>query len=372
PGWWRRRVWIHLAVGLATVGVAQLLLSRAFTAPGSHYPFDAKGLLAIGGFCAIGAALTRGSGDQRLLKMMFGAYATMAVVAYAVSSPLGGNAGRLLLFMGTPLILLPLAARGFRPRGAAALIVAATVSWQTVPVMTGWSATASARAPSREFWFPVEAFLDRHADPSYRVEVVATSHTWEAYYLARRGVPLARGWYRQDDWPENAALYKPLTIPGYHAWLRRMAVRYVLVPNDPLDTFTLGEVDRIRNGPGLDLAARVGGWSIYELRNPTPIATPRDGARVRTLTAKGLTLAVSRPGTYRLRLRYTPYWRVSRGVACVAPRGPFDTELRVAEAGTVRLDFRVGARTVVRTALGAAGAPCDDSGRPAAVAQRAR
>ena len=41
----------------------------------------------------------------------------------------------------------------------------------------------------------------------YRVEAVATSGHWDAYYLADKGVPLARGWYRQDDFPENAVLY---------------------------------------------------------------------------------------------------------------------------------------------------------------------
>ncbi|MEW6583877.1 MAG: hypothetical protein AB1416_14075, partial [Actinomycetota bacterium] len=244
------------------------------------------------------------------------------------------------------------------PRGVAVAVVAGMVAWQALPAVAGWSATRGARAPSREFWYPVEAFLARHHDPNHRVEVVATMDNWEAYYLARRGVPLARGWYRQDDWPSNAALYGSLTIPQYQAWLRRMAVRYVLLPDDPLDPSTRHEAERVRGGAGLEVAARVGGWTIYELPDATPIATPRDAIRVRKLTAERITLAVRRPGVYHLRLRYTPYWRVVGGGACAAPRGKFGTELRVWRPGTVTLAFAVGVREMVGTALGDQASGC--------------
>src|SRR5258708_28344939 len=41
----------------------------------------------------------------------------------------------------------------------------------------------------------------------------------------------ARGWYRQDDFPENAVLYDhELTSAQYVQWLHERAVKYVLVP----------------------------------------------------------------------------------------------------------------------------------------------
>ena len=64
---------------------------------------------------------------------------------------------------------------------------------------------------------------------------------------------------------------------------------------------------------------------------------------------------MSRPGVYRLRLRYTPYWRVERGVACAAPREPWGTELRVTRAGVIRLSFDVDLGTVVGAVLGSDG-----------------
>jgi hypothetical protein len=371
PGWWRRRAALPLAGGLGAIAIGEVFLLRAFTAPGSHYPFDPKDALATAGFCAVGVALTHGSRDQRPLRMLFAAYAVLAAGAYAFSSPLGGNVVRLLLLMGTPLLLLPLAARGFRPRGVAVAVLAGTLVWQALPAVAGWSATRGAQAPSREFWYPVEAFLDRHRDPNYRVEVVATSDNWEAYYLARRGVPLARGWYRQDDWPANAALYRPLSVAGYQRWLRRMGVRYVLLPNDPLDPSTRYEAERLRDGAGLDVVARIGGWTVYELPGATPIATPRGAISVRRMTAEEVTLAVSRPGVYHLRLRYTPYWQVTRGAACVAPRAPFGTELRVMAPGLVRIEFHVGVGTMVSTALGGDGSGCPDPPPPSAPATSA-
>src|SRR3954447_19102726 len=110
-----------------------------------------------------------------------------------------------------------------------------------------------------------------------------------------------------------------------------MGVRYVLLPHDPLDYSAVNEAKLLRSGEsGLPVVARVGGWTVYELPRASPIATPADGISVLKLTSGSVSLRASRPGVYRLRLRYTPYWRVERGSACAAPRQPWGTELRVA------------------------------------------
>ena len=63
-------------------------------------------------------------------------------------------------------------------------------------------------------------------------------------------------------------------------WLRRLAVSYVLLPDDPLDPPAEAEAAIVRSGRGLRLVARLGGWSVYRLPHPTPIATPARGIRV--------------------------------------------------------------------------------------------
>jgi hypothetical protein len=254
--------------------------------------------------------------------------------------------------MGAPLLLVPLAARGFRPRGVAVALLGGTLLWQTFPAVTGLRAATAVRSSSEEFWYPVEAFLAEHGDPNHRVEVVATDHHWEAFYLARRGVPLTRGWYRQDDFPANQDLYGELTATKYHTWLRRLGVRYVFLPDDRLDYSAEEEAALLRVSQVLPEVARVGRWTVFEVPNATPIATPGASIQVRDISAEEVTLEAARAGNYRLRLRYTPYWRVVRGEACAAPREPWATELRVTKPGIVTLRFDVGVGKVVKTVLG--------------------
>jgi hypothetical protein len=356
PGWWRRRANLGLAVGAASIAGIQALLLRGFASADAHYPFDPKDALAIAGFCAAGLLLTWGLPDQRPLRGLFVGYAALGALAFAVASPLGGNAVRLLLLMGAPLLLLPLAARGFRPRAIAAVVLVGVLVWQALPAAAGWRTASESRAQHEDFWYPVIAFLEQNADPGHRVQVVATADNWEAFYLAKRGVPLARGWFRQDDFPANEVLYDRLSPLGYRSWLRRTGVRYVLLPRDPLDYSARNEAALLRSGTsGLRQVVRVGGWTVYELPNATPIATPAGDIEVLRLTSNSVTLRADRPGVYRLRLRYTPYWRVERGAACAAPRKPWGTELRVQRAGLVRLSFDVELGTFVGAVLGSDG-----------------
>ena len=371
PRWWQRHGVRTLALGLATVVGAATLMWRAFSTPGGEYPFDILDLAVVLAFCAAGWLLARGRPDLRVLLGIFGVYALLAVTAFAISSPIGANVGRLLLFMGAPLLLIPLAARRFEPRGLTVAVLAGALLWQTFPAVAGLRTANSVRSSNEEFWYPVEAFLAAHGDPNHRIEVVATDQHWEAFFLARRGVPLTRGWYRQDDFPANQDLYGELTATKYHTWLRRLGVQYVFLPDDKLDYSAQAEAALLRESQVLPLVARIGDWSVYEVPNATPIATPPDLIEIRRIDAREVTFEVKRAGNYRLRLRYTPYWRVIRGDACVAPREPWATELRVAQPGTITLRFEVGVGKVVKTVLGRE-AVCDDpaTADPAEVPRR--
>ena len=54
------------------------------------------------------------------------------------------------------------------------------------------------------YWAPAGISFLHARDRQHRVEVVASWGHWEADYLPRAGIPIARGWFRQDDFPQNA------------------------------------------------------------------------------------------------------------------------------------------------------------------------
>ena len=83
---------------------------------------------------------------------------------------------------------------------------------------------------------------------------------WEAAYVAPY-FPLARGWERQLDTANNALFYVPgrLNDRTYRAWLFANGVRFVALPDVPLDYAALAEGEpraRRRAGPAAGLAQR--------------------------------------------------------------------------------------------------------------------
>jgi hypothetical protein len=349
--WWRKRRHVALAAGVLAILALEWLQMRAFERAGARYPADVGDAIPIAVLCAAGLALAGRLPGQRLMRAILVAYAALGVVALTVPSALGGNWVRLAVYMGAPLLLVPMAARGFRPRAVVLPFLALALAWHASYVVGVGLQSSASRSAGEDFWRPAEAFLARHADPGHRVEVVATTGKWEAYYLPRRGVPIARGWFRQDDWPQNAPLYEPLDAATYRRWLRDMGVRYVLLPDDHRDGSARTEALLLRRGGALPEAARLPGWIVYELPHATPIATPAAGARVTALDDESVTLRVRRAGEYRLRLRHTPYWRVE-GNACVAPRSPWGTTLRARGPGTVVLRIDVTPARMLDAVLG--------------------
>ena len=214
PGWWRRRRLLAAAAGVCAIVALAWLQQRAFARAGTRYPANLSEAITIALWCAAGLALAWRVAGQRLMLAVFAVYAALGAVALAVPSPLGGNWVRLAVFMGVPLLLVPMAARRFRPLALVLPVLAIALASQTAYVVGVARESAASRSSEEAFWRPVQGFLASHATPDYRVEAVATTGHWEAYYLPRHGIPIARGWFRQDDWPQNAALYDEPLTPG--------------------------------------------------------------------------------------------------------------------------------------------------------------
>ena len=168
-----------------------------------------------------------------------------------------------------------------------------------------------------------------------------TADHWETRYVALRR-PLARGWERQLDVKLNPLFYEhgALTPASYRAWLDRLAVRYVALPGVELDPSGEREGALVRSGmvPGLKEVWRGGDWRLFRVAGDRPLARPP--ARVTQMRLDGLTLTAPRPLTTVVRVRFTPYWRLTGGPGCVSEAPGGWTRVRLDRAGSARLETR--------------------------------
>jgi hypothetical protein len=338
-----RRHWAAFAVVVVSL-LAGVLLQRAFPS-GGIYPYNWGDALVVVAFSLAGLYVTGRSPRARSLRMLFVAYLVLNLVAFLFKSPVGSNATRLFAVAGAPLLWLAANVSRQRSRAIVFPLLAATAALQVGPwIRDAYSAWGNP-AESAAYWRPAERFLRSSGDGQHRVEAVATWGHWEAYYLARAGFPLARGWFRQDDFPENRVLYSHhLTAAAYDRWLRLLGVRYVVLPDATLDYSSQAEARLIESGrSGLRLAFESTHFRIYELPHPTPIvsvsAPAGATARLLRLSTSGVEFYASAPGSYLVRVRYTPYWTPDGSAACVTRGADGMTEVRTSEDGLVDLDL---------------------------------
>ena len=327
------------AAALLPVG----LLAVAFPEGGSE-PFGLATMLPVLVLAAL--ALTTAPPTAVTLRAGIAIYVLAMVVVYLVASPIGSNIARLGTFVAAPMAALLWSRR--RPvLLAVAALPLLYVGW-AAPVRDVVSASNDESATTG-YYQPVVRFLRRESaapNAPFRTEIPFTRFHWEAWVVARE-FPLARGWERQLDIADNPLFYRGhLTAATYDRWLHDNAIRFVAAPDAPLDYSAQREKALIDSGlPYLHLVMRSAHWRVYAVAHPTPIASG-----VATLTRLGpdsLTLRARRPGTVHLRVRFTPYWELSRGSGCVAPDGRW-TRLTLRRAGPDRLatDFsltRIGA-----------------------------
>jgi hypothetical protein len=276
----------------------------------------------------------------RPLAAFFALWALVCLTAFVVPSPFGDNLTRLRGIL-LPLVLLAAILARFRPRALALAAIAAAVGFNIGPDASAVpKRIEDARTAQEAFWAPALEFVRAHSAPPQRVEVVPTFGHWEAWWVPKGGFALARGWYRQLDVTENPELYRnPLDPAEYRSWLRRMAIRYVLVPDVRLGPHgARDEANLLLSGrSGLVRVFASRDWSIYELRDVPGILTGPAPASLDELTHDRAAGRVDAPGVYRLRLRYTPYFRVRRGDVCLVPRSDGMTEIVARAAGPFEL-----------------------------------
>jgi hypothetical protein len=334
----------ELTLPLATLAGAtaiELVLLRLFPARG-RFPFSLGEFAAACVFCGLGILLTWRIATAAVLRWTYVVYLAACTAAYLVPSGLGENIAR-LRYAAIPIAILTLSLRRWRPLPLAVLALSLAVSWNVTPLAASYVKTSADPASDPGYWTPAMSFLRSHLSPSYRVEAVDTVGHWPAAYLPAAGIPIARGWFRQDDFPRNGVLYGELDRAAYVAWLRSLAVRYVVLPDAPLDYSAREEGALLRSGhSGLDVAFRSAHTTVYAVPAPLRIVTGPGPARVLSLGQNQITVSLGRPGRYRIAANWSPYWRVSTGCLTKSPDGM--VLLGTARAGIVRLDLSVNAR----------------------------
>jgi hypothetical protein len=369
-----RRGWQALAAACAMASVlaspvagAFLLLAAVARAAGGRPQWWRAGLLGLPVLAGGGAlaALFPEGGDDRFVASAFWPMLAISAVAVAllaprrrmwltaglltlamlaaaffVPTPFGQNALRLPVLLGPAALLL--APRAGVPALGRAAVIAVLLYLAWLPAVRAVGEAHGDPSTRAAFWDAPRAFLDRAAQPGERVEVAFTRNHWEVAYLADM-VPLARGWERQLDKKANPIFYdgRPLTPARYHRWLRSNAVRWVALPDAPLDFSGRTEAALLRRGaPFLRLAHESPGWRIFEVLGAEPPAS--GGARITAAGPNGFDVEAAAPTV--VRQRFTPYWRADG--ACVTRAADGWTQVAPTRKGAVRVRarFHLGGR----------------------------
>jgi hypothetical protein len=343
----------RIAAPAAAVGLLATIegaLVVAFPTVG-HFPFPTTDLLAALVFSLTGAVLLARIERARPLALFFAGYSLLCLVSYAVPTELGSNVSR-IRFAAFPLAVLTMALRRWRPLPVTLVAATLALSWNVSPVVLALVRSDGDPELSVAYWRPATEFLRAHRDPSFRVEAVDTAKHAPAFYLAGAGVPLARGWFRQDDFPLNQVLYEDELRPvDYLRWLRELSVRWVVLSTAPPDYSSKAEAALLRSGrSGLPIAFRSPRITIFRVPDPRPLLTGPGEARVLRFGHDRVVVWTAAAGTYRLGVRWSPYWRASAG--CLTEGADGMLRLATAAPGQATLRFESGLGAIVRHLAG--------------------
>jgi hypothetical protein len=347
------------AVGLVHVAGAELAVLMLFPSGNGVYPFHVADFLGVLGVCALGVLVGRRAKMAGPIVAFYVLWGLGSVFVFVVRSPLGDNWTRLGAF-SLPLMLLTAALADFRPRRLVVVALADALAFNIVPYLLLIPYRLDNRPATSSFWQPAIGYLEAHAKPGFRVEVVPTAAHWESYWIPKAGFPLARGWYRQTDMVANPPLYTThLDAATYRRWLRTDAVEYVLLASTPLDWDGGPQEARVLQSAwsGLQVVYRSKDWTIYRLPHATPLLTGPAKARVTAVGHTSIRGVVAAPGRYLLRTHYSPYWNL-QGVGCVrkAPGSMVWLEMRA--GGAFKLSMPGSADGLIDAATAKHHGPC--------------
>ncbi len=326
-----------LLLGIASV---ELVVMGLFPSKGI-YPFNVYDMFCVVALCTVGALLARHARNGRAIGVFFVLWGLASIVCYLFATPVGDNVTRLRAFV-LPVMLLTAVLARFRPKPLVVLALVGALGYNLVPMLMLVPYRLDGRPASASFWQPALTYLERYSGPNFRVEVVPTAAHWEAYWIPRAGLPLARGWYRQLEIADNPTLFHGKLTPAvYRTWLDQMGVKYVLLPAtklDPVDSHA--EAALLRSGAaGLAPVFTSPTGTIYAVAHPSPLLTGPGPSMITALGHQDVVGWVGQAGRYSLRVRYSRYWQVQPAGACIRKTDTGMITLRLPRSGAFTLRF---------------------------------
>jgi hypothetical protein len=368
-----------IAIGAAATSPL-LLMTVVVGSEGGTFPFRGGHFLLSSALLALAWMVV----PNRIVRIGLAISVAASVVLFVVPTPLGGNFVRLAQFIAVPLAVAG-AVRFAHPKAGEAHVTIAVRLLVIGGALTGavwtlhhavvaavdWAGDAST---DRSFHQPlIDEVRARNSDglPLGRLEIPFTANHWESYYVADQ-VPYIRGWERQIDLSRNAVLYDPsLTADQLHAWALVNAVRWIALPDAPLDLGGQPEADVLNGGgarsgaaDGFELVWQNDDWRLYEVLDHQPIVEPpavlvsQSPDEIVVSTTEAATVIVRyhfQPGTsISLAASQQPSASDGRSEACLAETEDGWISARLPVGGTYVL--RIGADSLL---LGGSNAECD-------------
>jgi hypothetical protein len=342
----RPRGWWIAAAALAPLTVLGLLFPE-----GGEFPFWFSAWWPLAVFCALALVATRDTGEREVRAMLV-VYLVLATLAWVAPGPIGGNVTRLGALFGGPVVLAVLLAaapgRLRAPIAIAALVMG--LAWMVVSPFRQVTESLGDPSTERSYYEPLKSWLAAHGAQYDRIEIPHTFNHWEAAYVAP-DLSIARGWLRQLDRERNEIFYdgREPTHARYRQWLHDNGIRWVAASDARLDYSAVDEDRLVRQDPPyLRLRARLAHWDVYEVVGAPGLVS---GARLTALEPEAFVLRAARTGGYEVKVRWSPYWHLDEGSACLGKHGDW-TLVRVDRPGTVRVIMRFSAGAALDSAFG--------------------
>lgn len=279
---------------------------------------------------------------ELLLRRAAALYAAAVLAAFVVPNAMGGNVVRLSNLIAGPLLVLALTGRRY-PRLLVALLAVPLLYWQWQGAVRDFSRASADPSVQREFHVPLLRELrELTGGEPVRIEIPPTLDRWEVYYVSPKFL-LARGWERQLEADEHSLFRSELTPRSYRAWLRANGVSYVALPDAPLDYLSYREKALIEHGlPYLKPIWSNADWRLFAVRNATGLVDPP--ASIASLGADWFDLRIPHPAQVKLRIHFSPYWKVTGEGVCLREHGPW-TLVEASRGGSahVSTDLTAGA-----------------------------